>query len=74
MFEWSGSEFPQNGVQSTFIKPVDGENWPMLPEMKVNIQKAIQLFKTDDIDMAGTVTAMVVVKESKKNICSWKAG
>ena len=56
MLEWSGGEFPQNGVTSTYSKPLDGEKWPMLPEMKQNIQTAIDMFKNDEIDMAGNIS------------------
>lgn len=53
MFEWSGGEFPHKGFSSTYSIPVDGENWPMFPEMKRNIQKSLDMFKSDEIDMAG---------------------
>lgn len=53
MLEWSGGEFPHKGFSSTYSLPVDGENWAMLPEMKRNIKKSLDMFKSDEIDMAG---------------------
>ena len=59
MLEWSGGEFSQNGVTSTYDKPVDNKKWPMLPEMKQNIKSAIEMFKNDQIDMAGNISQWI---------------
>lgn len=53
MFDWPSGHICNRGISSTFYHTMDSRNWPDIPKMEENLNKAFQLFKADKIDMAG---------------------